>query len=201
MKFELDNEMLEMVFEMGVQAYEKMEYDKSFKALNQLANLGHEESKYIIGEMYIYGKGIEQDFDMAKKYFMDLSDTCNVNALNNLGAICCQQDNYKEAIIWFEKASKLDSKEANNNLGIIYENGLAAKKDMDLAINYYNKAALLGDKDAKNRLVELLEANEITNEQREYVDEIINILKNTGDVPDIEQIMKEFKDSFKDIIN
>ncbi len=50
----------------------------------------------------------------------------------------------KEAINWYEKAARQDNKVAYYQLGVIYEKGLAVKKDLAKAHHYYQLAAESG---------------------------------------------------------
>ena len=49
--------------------------------------------------------------------------------------------NYEQAMKWFVKAAYQEHAKAQNNLGIMYENGYGTEKDLSLAKMWYKKAA------------------------------------------------------------
>ena len=61
--------------------------------------------------------------------------------------------NMAEAVRLYKKSVQLvNDQRANNELGYIYENGLAGKKDLQLAIGYYREASKGGNQFAAQRL-------------------------------------------------
>jgi hypothetical protein len=68
------------------------------------------------------------------------------------------EGNYSEAFVCFYEATKQNDTIAYNRLGELYEKGLGVEKNIDMAIKWYEKAAELGDVEAKMRL-EILNQN------------------------------------------
>lgn len=155
MKLEFDDEMIDIIFESALNACDMEKYDKGLRLLVKISDMGHKEAKYQIGNMYLQGKGVDQDFEKAKKYFLELANENNTYAINNIGAILCKQDKYVEAIKWFEKALNNGSKQAASNLGVIYEEGLSGEINKKKALIYYYEAALLGDVESQKKVNEL----------------------------------------------
>ncbi|MBR6902145.1 MAG: sel1 repeat family protein, partial [Synergistaceae bacterium] len=56
---------------------------------------------------------------------------------------------------WYKKAADNGDAIAQYNIGSLYENGLGVKKNYKKAIEWYEKAAAQGHKDAQARLKEL----------------------------------------------
>lgn len=158
MKLELDNEMIEAIYEIGLTAYDNGNYEKAYNTFQKLSEAGYKDAKYKIGNMYLEGTGVNKSFEKAKEYFSELANENHTYSINNMGAICFNEANYADAIKWFEKALKNGSKEAAYNLGYIYEAGLSVNVNKKKAFKYYYEAALFGDEDAK------IKANEIQKE-------------------------------------
>ena len=63
----------------------------------------------------------------------------------------------KSAVTWFMKAAEQEFTRAQINLGYCYETGDGVAKDLDKAAEWYNKAANLGNEEAKYLLNKLKE--------------------------------------------
>jgi hypothetical protein len=62
------------------------------------------------------------------------------------------EGNYSEAFVCFYEAAKQNDTIAYNKLGELYEKGLGVEKNITMARKWYEKAAALGDEEAKMRL-------------------------------------------------
>jgi len=63
----------------------------------------------------------------------------------------------KKDIEWYKKAAKQGNADAQNHLGVCYENGTGVDINLKTATEWYKKAADQGDTDAMNRLARLYE--------------------------------------------
>lgn len=63
--------------------------------------------------------------------------------------------NYAESMQWNLKAYKQGHSEGANNIGELYENGFGVPKNLEIAISWYKKASVLGNKEATERLERL----------------------------------------------
>jgi tetratricopeptide (TPR) repeat protein len=68
------------------------------------------------------------------------------------GMLYQEAGNYSEAFICFYEAAKQNDAIACNRLGELYEKGLGMKKNINMALKWYEKAAALGDEEAKMRM-------------------------------------------------
>lgn len=59
---------------------------------------------------------------------------------------------YKEAVLWYRKAAGQGNAQAQNNLGVMYDNGLGVPQDYKEAVFWYRKAAEQGDEQAQFNL-------------------------------------------------
>ena len=56
-------------FEEGLEAYSAGEYPKAFEEYRSAAETGDERAYGFLGGLYLYGRGIERDFQMAYVWF------------------------------------------------------------------------------------------------------------------------------------
>jgi len=101
----------------------------------------HKSYKYSLnnlGYIYKHGLGIEQNYNIAKEYFIK-SDT--PTSLNNLGHMYCYglgvKQDYNKARECYIKSCSVS---ALNNLGYMYCRGWGVKQDYDKAIEYFIKS-------------------------------------------------------------
>lgn len=87
-----------------------------------------------------------------EKGYKELEDLVLKNdfyAINELGERKFQEGNYKEALEYFEKASKLGSDMAINNIGFYF---LEIENNFEEAEKYFNKSVEKGNRVAINNL-------------------------------------------------
>jgi uncharacterized RDD family membrane protein YckC len=87
------------------------------------AERGYPDSQRVLGELYLRGLGITQD--------------------------------YKQSILWYQKAADQGEEKAQEQLGEIYEKGLGVQKDQAQAIQWFTKAAKNGSLSAQEHLKKL----------------------------------------------
>ena len=61
-----------------------------------------------------------------------------------------------KAFEWYKKSAEQEYSDAQNNLGLCYENGTGTEKDLERAFYWYEKALENGCQEAKERLNNLL---------------------------------------------
>ena len=80
----------------------------------------------------------------------------DAEAQTNLGAMYYNgqgvEQDFKEAIKWFQKAADLGFSNAQSNLGMMYERGQGLEQDFKEAVKWYQKAAKQGDVGAQFNL-------------------------------------------------
>lgn len=69
--------------------------------------------------------------------------------LYNKGYSLFIKKKYDDAIVLLDQAARLDHREAQYTLGMCYKNGLGTCEDKDIAIQWFQKAAKQGHKEAK----------------------------------------------------
>lgn len=95
-----------------------------------------------IGLCYLSGKipEIDKNVKIAKEMFVLASEKGSVFALNNLGVLSEDENDFKNAFLFFKKSADLGESWAANKVGEYYRKGLYVKKDMKLAFYYYLKS-------------------------------------------------------------
>ena len=136
------------------------EPDLTMKILREKAENGDVESQFNLGIQYQDGKGVEQNFKEAVKWYRKAAEQGDADAQNNLGfmyekGLGVERD-FDEATKWFHKAAEQGDSDAQFNLGEHYEKGLGVERDFDEATKWYRKASEQGDIEAQKRLENLI---------------------------------------------
>ena len=82
-------------------------------------------------------KDFKENKNAAAKGVKEAQNSLGVNYRDGLGV---EQD-FKEAVKWFEKAADQGVADAQTNLGIMYVEGLGVEQDFKEAVRWYQKAA------------------------------------------------------------
>ena len=114
--------------------------------LTEKAENGNVEAQFSLGEIYFSGRGVEQDYKEAVKWFRNATEQGNVTAQLALGSmylegIGVEQDS-KEAVKWIRMAVEQGDANAQNGLGLMYAIGKGVIKDNVKAYKWF----LLADK-------------------------------------------------------
>ena len=103
----------------------------------------------IMGDMYYYGKGVEQNYNKAVELYQKGADLGDANAFFNLGYMYDEgkgvSQNYNKAVELYQKAADLGNARAIYNLGNMYYNGQGVSQNYNKAVELYQKACDLGN--------------------------------------------------------
>ncbi|MBQ9723723.1 MAG: sel1 repeat family protein, partial [Neisseriaceae bacterium] len=94
----------------------------------------------------------KQDTDSAIKTLTPLAEEGQSDSQNALAFIYIKQNKVVEAKQWFEKAAQQNHPEAQNNLGMIYLQGIGVAPDYEKARQYFEQAATQNSILAQNNL-------------------------------------------------
>lgn len=92
---------------------------------------GHRNAQYILAKMFLEGKGVDQNDQLAVFWFHKAAKQGHLEAQNILGEIyregkgVSQNDqpkNDRQAVHWFQKAAKQGHRDAQTNLEMMYDN-------------------------------------------------------------------------------
>ena len=135
--------------------------DALFDFQMKLANKGNAEAQFKVGEMYESGTGVKQDMAEATNWITKAADQDHETANFKL----LYWDMEKNGITDANKAkfedlqakAKSGNGQAQYYVGKMYANGIGVKKNPDKAINWLNKAALVGVLQAEPEIVKIRE--------------------------------------------
>ena len=130
--------------------------DKKEELVNQarneilrLAQVGDCFAQCRLGWMYANGRGVEQSYEEAAKWYQKAVEQGEPIAQNNLGLMYQYgngvEQSYEKALKWYRKAAEQGYALAQRQLGVMYENGHGVEQSYEEAVNWYRKAAKQGE--------------------------------------------------------
>lgn len=117
------------------------EYDKAiaiFTPLAQGGEKGNTIAQYHLGNHYLYGVGVDYDFQKAIRNLLFAALKGHADAQNQIGNIHSLNGNDKEAFKFYSLSAQQGNADAQNNLGTFYK---IVNKDDKEAFKYYQLAA------------------------------------------------------------
>lgn len=109
--------------------------------LDTAVSLGHRSSIFYLGICHLSGLGCHADTAAAISWLEEAADDEDIRAINTLGDIYLEQGEFKNAVLYYEKAVTLGSLEGYCNLGYCYEEGLGVVLNSQKAYELYKFAA------------------------------------------------------------
>ena len=123
---------------------DKVGYAKARKYFEMAASRGNIEAMYLLGKMYLDGKGIDKDVAKADKLFLESADKGYHKSQYSLGLLYLEgkgvEEDYVKAKYWFEMASSQNNANAQYKLGTMYLEGKGVDEDMEKAKELFKKA-------------------------------------------------------------
>ena len=116
--------------------------------LQQSAENGRAGAQTALGVCYYDGRGVEQNYEEAVKWYRKAAEQGTAAAQNNLG-LCYRngrgvEQNDEEAVKWYRKAAEQGNVSSQFNLGLSYDNGLGVEQNYEEAVKWYRKASEQG---------------------------------------------------------
>ena len=136
------------LFGLGLEAYDKGEFDEAAKQWQNSCDGGDIDSCSNLGLLYENGQGVEKDYYKAAQLWQKgcgdkFSMSCyNLGTLYNKGQ-GVKQD-YSKSVELYKKACNGGYNRGCFNLGAFYLKGKGAKQDYHIAKEYFDKACKLG---------------------------------------------------------
>jgi len=132
-------------FDEASAAYMRGDYIVAFESFLSLAEQGHARAQFVLGNMYVEGKGVQQDYAEAKRWFHRAAEQGYTQAQNYLGCMYDEgsgvpQDD-AEAVRWFRQAAEQGAARAQHRLGLMYLLGRGVLQDYVQAHKWFNLAA------------------------------------------------------------
>lgn len=142
-------------------------FEVALKWYAKASNLGDSWAKLRMGDMYRDGKGTEIDIKKAITIYSEVAEQGNTVALSNLIAISVSRSTldislFDYAFEMLKNVAYSGSLDAIKRVGNLYYDGVGVPRDYSQAFYWYEKASLLGDSWAKNRLGEMFRDGKVS---------------------------------------
>ncbi len=126
------------------------------RALNKYPRTWRTDVEFLLGDMYLNGDGVEQNYDEALRYLTRSANAGNAVAQNNLAYMYAVgkgvEQNHQKAVEWGMKSAMQGNAESQCSLGGAYERGEGVEQDYYMAVEWYKKSAMQGYAPAQNAL-------------------------------------------------
>lgn len=127
-----------------------------FSSTKEAAESNNLEAQFKLGQLYEFGKGVEQSFENASLWYQKAAESGLATAQYNLGLLYEHgrgvPQNYHEAAAWYQRASEQGDPWATTNLAFLYSNGRGVRQSDTIANNLYQDAAEKGHFQAQYNL-------------------------------------------------
>ena len=84
----------------------------ALELMHSFAEEGHQEIQYVLGCMYLLGRGVEEDKEEAERIFLDARESGNDDATFMLAVMAGDDGDYKSALSYVIEAAKNGQEEA-----------------------------------------------------------------------------------------
>lgn len=127
-------------------------YSDAAKLFYKAAQMGNAAAQYELGRLYLLGKGVKRNEEIADELLGASADAGYVPAFVQLGKIRYQKKQYKNAWKWFHKAAEENEPTALFYAYLFFSYGYHVKQSESIARRYLVKAATAGSLEAKLEL-------------------------------------------------
>ena len=119
---------------------------ESVRLYTKSAESGNSRAQYELGQMYLYGDGVPQDFEIATKWYLKSAMSRNEHAQYQLG-LCFEKGmgverDYKKAFFWYMKSAHSHggyNSPYHYNLAQCYQTGRICDVNYSLAVFWYKE--------------------------------------------------------------
>ncbi len=126
--------------------------EREIADIRSRANAGQADAQNELGLRYNEGRGLPQNFALAKDWFQKAADQGHAGAQVNLGTLYFLGQGAPEsdqmALSWFRRAAEQRNALAFAKLGLMYAQGRGVSQDFIEAHMWYNLSASHGEKRA-----------------------------------------------------
>lgn len=114
------------------------------------AEQGDPDSQYQVGWMYENGEGTaEENEELAERWYFKAAEQDHAGGQFALSTLYDEKEDKKTSFEWCLKAATQGHISAMYNTGYNYKRGYGVEKNINVAFEYYSKAAKKGDADAQ----------------------------------------------------
>ena len=116
--------------------------------LRPMAERGDARAQNQLGFMYETGRGVEQDYDEAVRWYRRSAEQGHALGQSNLGFMYragrgVEQDD-EEAVRWYRRSAEQGHARGQSNLGFMYRAGRGVEQDDEEAVRWYRRSAEQG---------------------------------------------------------
>jgi uncharacterized protein len=116
------------------------------------AEQGHSKAQYKLGYMYDVGRGVPENESEAEKWYNRSAEGNLVEDGYEKGIAAYDRKDYAEALRLLKPFAEQGYADAQNKLGVMYDNGAGVSEDDVEAMRWYRKAADQGNANAQYSL-------------------------------------------------
>ena len=142
----------EIFVALGRTKYENEEFKEAFDYFLKASSYGSAWGCYELADCYKYGLGVKVDKKEAYRLYNEAAAKGLALAEYELGDYLYDEESYKDAFDWYNKAAFKYYAPAQNMVGFMYSNGLGCKKSDEKAFYYYVQSARQGFRTAIHNL-------------------------------------------------
>ncbi|HEX9653136.1 MAG TPA: VWA domain-containing protein [bacterium] len=155
-----NNSKSSKLFIQGKQLYDNLQDDDAAPLFVQAAEQGVSEAMFYLGELYSDTLSVQRDDKKAVEWYRKGAQAGNGQAMTKLGVMNYLGRgtglDYAQAFSWFQKGAAAGDEEGMYYLASMYDYARGVEREDDVqAVEWYRKAAKLGQEGARERLQEL----------------------------------------------
>ncbi len=132
--------------------YQQGRFAAAYDIWQAEAEKGVADAQFNLSTLYLTGRGVDLDSEVAEKWLRKSADQGYPPALHNLALQLIEQDRVNPALEFLEKAANKKFPSSLYTLGKFHQVGLDGSAKPDLAFKYVSKAAELGHMKAQYNL-------------------------------------------------
>jgi serine/threonine protein kinase/TPR repeat protein len=118
---------------------------KALEYFLHAASIGDRIGKYLAGECYYFGKGVQADTTKAVEFLQEAAALREPRAMDLLGTHYRRLRQFDQARKFYEDAAAAGYALSLSNLGVLYMNGEGVRRSPELAANLFKQGAEKGE--------------------------------------------------------
>ena len=118
--------------------------EENADVIRAAAEDGLDVAQLILGMMYTFGRGTDQDVDMAFEWLHLAASQGVVRALFNIGVVYQQIDDAEQSVYWYKQAAELEHVLSQHNMGVFYRDGWGVSQNYEQSVYWFRRAASQG---------------------------------------------------------
>ena len=129
--------------------YNLANYTEALLKCIELANKNNNYGHRIIALMYLNGYGVNQNISKGNEILFNIANLGDTWSIIYLADKAEKNNDYVNAVKWYEMGDSLDDLHSTYKLGIHYYKGLGVKQDFQLSFSFFKKSADKGHSDSQ----------------------------------------------------